>query len=495
MQHHHPISRLLRIARRQFHLLIAAMPIFAIGVAPLNAADISEGFAVGEVVLEGTINSGDYDKFRDFVENYPIKQLYLASPGGSLTDAIKIGRLVRELKLETIVPADSPDDIREKLGARHKLKNRRNNYMCASACFFVFVAGVKRTADVAAFTSDAVLGIHRPFLTDSDLRALSANQAIATAGQLRSVVETYLREMSVPAKYTDLMFSVSKDNVRWISNADFNTDFEGFVPELRDWIGAKCDTRTDVEKAVWEGVKDKAPARMTAVERSAADMLTKKMAEMDVCESKTLSGLSHEAHLKIFWEPKKAAYCADYHADSYSDAKLAAAVPNEETAATVRDAVQNATLCGDYATRARVIRSLAERGDAGAQLILGSMYYYGTGAQVSRDGISPSKAEGVRWFRRAADQGNREAQGQLSSIYFRGDGVPQNYIDALKWLILGEDDISIRDTYISKMNSEQVAEAKLLASQWRATPERQNRVQSNVRSTMDAAPRWWQFWK
>ena len=27
----------------------------------------------------------------------------------------------------------------------HKLKNPQANYMCASACFFIFVAGVKRT--------------------------------------------------------------------------------------------------------------------------------------------------------------------------------------------------------------------------------------------------------------------------------------------------------------------------------------------------------------
>jgi TPR repeat protein len=137
----------------------------------------------------------------------------------------------------------------------------------------------------------------------------------------------------------------------------------------------------------------------------------------------------------MFWEPRRAAFCAEYHSDGHLDAKLAAAVPNEASAAALRDDAQNATLCGDYATRARIIRALAERGEAGAQRILDAMYFYG-GTHVSQDSILQDKSEGAKWFRRAADQGDDEAQEQLSSIYLNGDGVPQNYIEALKWLTL-----------------------------------------------------------
>lgn len=48
--------------------------------------------------------------------------------------------------------------------------------------------------------------------------------------------------MGVPTKYTDQMFSVSKDEIRWIANDELEADFEGFIPELRDWIGARCHT-------------------------------------------------------------------------------------------------------------------------------------------------------------------------------------------------------------------------------------------------------------
>jgi hypothetical protein len=58
-----------------------------------------------------------------------------------------------------------------------------------------------------------LIGIHRPYLSDSDLKTLSGDQAITSAHQVRTTVENYLKEMSVPAKYADMMFSVAKDKV------------------------------------------------------------------------------------------------------------------------------------------------------------------------------------------------------------------------------------------------------------------------------------------
>jgi hypothetical protein len=481
---------------RYFGRLAAAIAACVVSVSSLDAADIKDGSALGEVVLEGTIVSGDYDKLLSFVDANEARSIYLASPGGSVTEAIKIGRLVRALRLETIIPVQLRGDLREKAAEHHKLTNPKANYLCASACFFVFVAGVKRDHDLLG---DPILGIHRPYLTDSDLKTLSGSQAIASGSQLRTMVDSYLKEMGVPAKYADLMFSVPKDEVRWIGSSDFEIDLEGIVPELKDWVEARCDTRTDVEKAAWANLKNKSPAQMTAAERSISEMLLKKMSVLDECGSKALSELSHQAHLKMFWEPRRTAFCAEYHSDGHLDAKLVAAVPNEASAAALRDDVQNATLCGDYATRAKIIRALAERGDAGSQTILGAMYFYG-GAHASRDSISQDKPEGVKWFRRAADQGDDEAQGQLSSIYFGGDGVPQNYVEALKWLTLqasrnkDKEDDTLRQMFTSKMTTQQIAEAQRLASQWRPTPERSDRDHSSVLPAKSKSP-WWQFWK
>jgi hypothetical protein len=152
----------------RYYGLPVVIAAYLASVALSDAADIKneDGSGLGKVVLEGTIVSGDYDKLLSFVDANEARSIYLASPGGSVTEAIKIGRLVRALKLETIVPVQVGGDLREKLTEWHKLTNPKANYMCASACFFVFVAGVKRRDH--DLLGDPILGIHRPYLTDSD---------------------------------------------------------------------------------------------------------------------------------------------------------------------------------------------------------------------------------------------------------------------------------------------------------------------------------------
>jgi hypothetical protein len=70
---------------------------------------------------------------------------------------------------------------------------------------------------------------------------------------MRKLVESYLKEMDVPTKYADLMFSIPKDHVRFIGEDDFQMDFEGYIPELRNWLDAKCNKLTDLEKVVSKG--------------------------------------------------------------------------------------------------------------------------------------------------------------------------------------------------------------------------------------------------
>ena len=55
------------------------------------------------------------------------------------------------------------------------------------------------------------------------------------------------------------------------------------------------------------------------------------------------------------------------------------------------------------------------------------------------EGVPQNYAEAVKWWRLAADQGNADAQNRLGFIYSRGAGVPQNYAEALKWYRLAAD--------------------------------------------------------
>jgi len=80
----------------------------------------------------------------------------------------------------------------------------------------------------------------------------------------------------------------------------------------------------------------------------------------------------------------------------------------------------------DYATAIRLLRPLAEQGDAKAQFALGRMY--NDGQSVNQD-----YAEAVKWWRKAADQGNADAQFNLAGMYAQGRGVTQDFAEEVKW--------------------------------------------------------------
>jgi uncharacterized protein len=87
---------------------------------------------------------------------------------------------------------------------------------------------------------------------------------------------------------------------------------------------------------------------------------------------------------------------------------------------------------GSYRTALRLLRPLAEKGDARAQSTVGLMYYKG-------NGVAQDDREAFYWFRLAADQGDARAQFNLGGIYFEAQGVPQDFAEAAKWWRLAAD--------------------------------------------------------
>ena len=72
---------------------------------------------------------------------------------------------------------------------------------------------------------------------------------------------------------------------------------------------------------------------------------------------------------------------------------------------------------------------LAEQGEVGAQIMFGRMYHWG-------DGVPQDFTEAVKWYRLAAEQGNAYAQTALGVMSYAGDGVPQDATEAVKWFRL-----------------------------------------------------------
>ncbi len=87
---------------------------------------------------------------------------------------------------------------------------------------------------------------------------------------------------------------------------------------------------------------------------------------------------------------------------------------------------------GDYETAYALVRPLADRGLAVAELVLGVMHGGG-------HGVPRNDAEAVNWLQRAADQGCAEAQTILGVMYAKGQGVTQNDAKAAQWFRKGAD--------------------------------------------------------
>ena len=68
----------------------------------------------------------------------------------------------------------------------------------------------------------------------------------------------------------------------------------------------------------------------------------------------------------------------------------------------------------------------ATQGDTTAQFNLGLKYYNG-------EGVSEDFREAVKWFRMAAKQGHATAQSYLGIMYAKGEGVPKDGQEAVKW--------------------------------------------------------------
>jgi TPR repeat protein len=164
---------------------------------------------------------------------------------------------------------------------------------------------------------------------------------------------------------------------------------------------------------------------------------------------------------------------------------------------------------GNYRAALRLLRPLAEQGDAHAQALLGTMYAGGRG--VPRDdgeavrwllhaadqgdpaaqfqlgvmyvkgyGVPQDYGEAARWYGLAAEQGNPQAQFDLALLYATGEGVPQSNVSAHMWLNLAAAHFPAADTrnrrmaaanrefVESKMTREQIVEAQRLAREWRS---------------------------
>lgn len=108
--------------------------------------------------------------------------------------------------------------------------------------------------------------------------------------------------------------------------------------------------------------------------------------------------------------------------------------------------------CGEFEDALK----MAEQGDAEAQVRLGTMYYDG-------QGVTQDYKQAVNWYKKAAEQGHAGAQHNLGFVYAEGQGVTQDLKLAYVWSSLAASQgkgINNRDVIAKMLTPQQLSEAQ-----------------------------------
>jgi hypothetical protein len=126
----------------------------------------------GKLMATGTITPGISKAFATEIEKRGdyIKTVVLNSPGGSIADAMAMGRLIREKKLSTEVEAGK---------------------YCASSCPLVFAGGIERRAG-----ERAVIGVHQVAAIASAANGPPRDE-MSMAQDVSARCQRYLAEMGI----------------------------------------------------------------------------------------------------------------------------------------------------------------------------------------------------------------------------------------------------------------------------------------------------------
>jgi len=206
------------------------------------------------LLVDGEIQSGDYEGILSGLRSAAADDatpthVELRSNGGNVIEAMRIGRLLRYLMLDTYVPIGAP---------------------CHSACFLMLAAGATRSTtnlpideckravtgriifgglsesigrrQIERFCPDAgrSISVHRPSFAGSRFGKLSGKDAETQYNAASTAVKDYLLEMGVSDRLIRKLFSTSSSEVAYVTGDEIQNEIAEPHPFLKEWLLAKC---------------------------------------------------------------------------------------------------------------------------------------------------------------------------------------------------------------------------------------------------------------
>jgi hypothetical protein len=214
-----------------------------------NLAPVDPSGQGSMILMRGEIVPGDYARLIDFaVSNHLVlanSGFILASPGGDVTEALRIGQLIKGLYASVAV---FPSIGR-----------------CASACFIIYVSAVRR------LSVDRGIGIHRPYLSPDRLRGLSLSEVESLENRAWLDAESYLHQLRVPPTLVEEMFGNASTEIHWLSGREIYQLGE-FAPWFEEFLIARCGLKKDAEMRSLLGARISADEEASLAATSACEI-------------------------------------------------------------------------------------------------------------------------------------------------------------------------------------------------------------------------------
>lgn len=157
------------------------------------------------LLATGAIDKTSVEIFRQAAAVNRLREsalIIIDSSGGDLTGGIALGEEIRKRGFDTFVAGVDPT------GSRFVKAD------CASACFFMFIGGVRRGA-----SHDSRLGVHQLTLNNPGTPA----QAAMSAQWHMGIAAKHIHDMGVDPEVMALALTMPADQLRWLSRKELRS--------------------------------------------------------------------------------------------------------------------------------------------------------------------------------------------------------------------------------------------------------------------------------
>ena len=217
--------------------------------------------------MRGVIEKGDYEKLKNTLEKDLIQKiewlsnhrlnllneskdslramyvfgtiwrpaLSIYSEGGDVIESMKIGRLIRQLRMNVLLQGETPGS---------------SNQKCLSACVNIRIAGLNGLTSEPGPDKTGV-GVHRPRFNDEYFAGLSSSEAEALYLKYENEVKAYMTEMGASQGLIDLTFNTPSSDIHMLRQTKFGS------PVVTHSSVAWWEERVDANCSRWESKYDK----------------------------------------------------------------------------------------------------------------------------------------------------------------------------------------------------------------------------------------------